>query len=320
MARKRKGRDVHGVLLLDKPPGMSSNQAVQRVRHLLGARKAGHTGSLDPFATGMLPLCLGEASKTAAFLLDASKTYLATARLGTATNTGDIEGEVIRTENVPNLSVLEIEEALASFSGRISQVPPMFSALKHQGQPLYKLAREGRTVERASREVTIHHIKLLDWNSPLLTFEVRCSKGTYIRTLAEDIAARLGTCGHLRSLRRLAVEPFDTGAMVGLDVLEQAVRAGGAEAMLLPLDAGLTSWPGVQLDAESAMRFRRGNPVSGGNSEGRVRVLGPDGRIIGLGEVRQHGVLHANRVFVFCADEEKERNSAISLVKPQVGG
>lgn len=318
MARKRKGRDVHGVLLLDKPPGMSSNQAVQRVRHLLGARKAGHTGSLDPFATGMLPVCLGEASKTAAFLLDASKTYLATACLGTATNTGDTEGEVIRTENVPNLSGLEIEKTLAGFCGRISQVPPMFSALKHQGQPLYKLAREGRTVERAPRAVTIHHIKLLGWDSPLLTFEVRCSKGTYIRTLAEDLAGSLGTCGHLRSLRRLTVDPFDERAMVRLGELEQAVRAGGGEAALLPLDAGLASWPQVQLDAESAMRFRRGNPVSGGNAEGKVRVSGPDGGIIGLGEVRQLGVLHAKRVFVFCADEEKERDSAILLVNPQV--
>ena len=301
MAPKRKGRDVHGVLLLDKPPGMSSNQAVQRVRHLLEARKAGHTGSLDPFATGMLPICLGEASKTAAFLLDAGKTYIATAFLGTATNTGDTEGEVTEDGNVPELSARQIEETLQSFSGRVSQVPPMFSALKYQGQPLYKLAREGRTVVREPRQVTIHHISHISWKSPRLTFEVRCSKGTYIRTLAEDIAVRLGTCGHLDSLRRIAVEPFDPGAMVGMEQLEVAVAGGEGLGKLLPLDAGLAAWPQVILDAAGSRLFCRGQSVPVSHAVGKVRVFAPERGIIGLGEVRQPGILRPQRVFVFDA-------------------
>ena len=299
MARRRKGRDIHGVLLLDKPPGMSSNQALQRVRHLLGARKAGHTGSLDPFATGMLPLCLGEASKTASFLLDGNKTYLATACLGTATNTGDLEGEVQTVEVVPELSETGIIEVLGAFSGRISQVPPMFSALKHQGQPLYKLAREGRSVHREPREITIHEIKLITWQAPLLSFEVRCSKGTYIRTLAEDIASRLGTCGHLQSLRRLAVEPFDAGAMVTMEDVEKAAAATAISSLMLPMDAGISGWPKVTLDAESSTLFCSGQAVPGGDVEGMVRVYGAEQSIIGLGEVRLGKMVHPTRVFVF---------------------
>ena len=178
MGRRRKGRDVHGVLLFDKPAGFSSNQAVQKVRWLFQARKAGHTGTLDPFATGMLPICLGEASKTAAFMLDADKTYEAVACIGTATETGDIEGEVVREDAVPDLDAAAIEAAMQKFRGPIEQVPPMYSALKHQGQPLYKLAREGKEVQRDARPVTIHELELLSWESPELVFRVCCSKGT----------------------------------------------------------------------------------------------------------------------------------------------
>ena len=307
MARRRKGRDIHGVLLLDKPAGLSSNQAVQRVRHLLGARKAGHTGSLDPFATGMLPVCLGEASKTASFLLEDDKTYRATACLGSATDTGDIEGAVKITKPVPDLDESRILAAFGAFTGRISQVPPMYSALKHQGQPLYKLAREGHTVHREPREITIHEMKLLGWNPPLLSFDVRCSKGTYIRTLAEDIAGHLGTCGHLQALRRLAVEPFDEAAMVGMDEVKASAAAGGTLPILLPIDAGLCAWPKVVLDVEDSVRFCRGNPVPGGDGEGMVRVYGQTGgevtrqagNILGLGEVRAGGLVHPRRVFVF---------------------
>jgi len=324
MARRRKGRDIHGVLLLDKPPGLSSSQAVQRVRHLLGARKAGHTGSLDPFATGMLPVCLGEASKTAAFLLEDDKTYRATACLGSATDTGDIEGAVKITRPVPDLDESRILEALSAFTGRISQVPPMYSALKHQGQPLYKLAREGHTVHREPREITIHEMKFLGWNSPLLSFDVRCSKGTYIRTLAEDIAGYLGTCGHLQALRRLAVEPFDEAAMVGMDEVEAAASAGVTLPMLLPIDAGLRAWPKVVLDSEDSERFCRGNPVPGGEEEGMVRVygqvrgpaLGQAGSILGLGEVRSGGLVHPKRVFVFEESTPTSSQSGNSLVNP----
>ena len=191
MARRRKGRDIHGIILLDKPLGYSSSQAVQRVRWLFTARKAGHTGSLDPFATGMLPICLGEASKTAGFMLEASKRYLATARLGQTTATGDTEGDVVRQMSVPALTAKAIDAAFESFRGAIEQVPPMYSALKHQGRPLYKLARDGIEVERKSRTVIIHGLELIAWDEPLLVFRVHCSKGTYVRTLAEDIAAKL---------------------------------------------------------------------------------------------------------------------------------
>ena len=226
MARRSTGRNIHGILLLDKPAGLSSNQALQFVRRLLQARKAGHTGSLDPFATGMLPVCLGEASKTAAFMLQAGKSYRAVASLGQATNTGDIEGEVVKEQPIPHLEIQQIETVLGSFTGPISQVPPMYSALKHQGQPLYKLARQGLEVERKPRQLMIHQLELLFWEPPLLAFRVQCSKGTYIRTLAEDLCVRLGSCGHLQSLHRLAVDPFAPDALVSMSELEQAVAQG----------------------------------------------------------------------------------------------
>src|SRR5210317_1676557 len=188
MSRRKHGLDIHGVILLDKPAGISSNRALQKVREMFKARKAGHTGSLDPFATGMLPICLGEASKTAGYMLDASKTYVAEAVLGIATTTGDIEGEVSGHQQVPDTGPAAIEAALERFRGTIEQVPPMYSALKHEGQPLYKLAREGREVERQPRAVTIHSLELLSWEPPDLVFRARCSKGTYVRTLAEDLA------------------------------------------------------------------------------------------------------------------------------------
>jgi tRNA pseudouridine55 synthase len=226
MGRRGKGRNVHGILLLDKPAGYSSNQAVQKVRWLYQARKAGHTGSLDPFATGMLPICLGEASKTAGFMLGASKTYLATACLGQATATGDIEGDVIEELPVPDLTAADIEQAFSSFRGGIEQIPPMYSALKLGGQPLYKLAREGKVVDREPRKVIIHSLELLGWEAPLLEFRVHCSKGTYVRTLAEDIARAVGSCAHLKALRRIEVEPFKEKGMISLQAVEQAVEEG----------------------------------------------------------------------------------------------
>lgn len=303
MGRRRAGRDIHGILLLDKPAGLSSNQALQMVRRLLGARKAGHTGSLDPFATGMLPICLGEASKTAAFMLEAGKSYLAVARLGQATSTGDTEGEVVKERPVADLDAEQIEPILRGFTGRISQVPPMYSALKHQGQPLYKLARQGLSVERKPREVTIRRLELIRWASPLLTFEVECSKGTYIRTLAEDICARLGSCGHLETLRRLSVEPFAADGLVTMEGVELAVAEGREREILLPLDAGLSAWPALYLDERAADRFCHGNPVAGSmGGAGMVRVFGPNREILGLGEVRTDGVVYPGRVFVFTPD------------------
>jgi tRNA pseudouridine55 synthase len=298
MSRRRKGRDVHGILLLDKPAGWSSNQAVQKVRWLFQARKAGHTGSLDPMATGMLPVCLGEASKTAGCMLDAAKTYIAEARLGQATRTGDIEGEVVAEAPVPGADCAPVLAALARFEGRIRQIPPMYSALKHAGQPLYKLARAGREVPRAAREVTIHELRLLRWEPPRLVFRVHCSKGTYVRTLAEDIAVELGSRAHLTALRRVAVEPFRENDMVGLATLEAMREAGTLERCLLAPDAGLLAWPVVALGQADAARFGHGNRVEGvAAAAGPVRVYGPAGLLLGLGEVDAERRLKAWRVF-----------------------
>jgi tRNA pseudouridine55 synthase len=300
LSRKRKGRNVHGIFLLDKPEGYSSNQAVQKVRWLFDARKAGHTGSLDPLATGMLPICLGEASKTAGFMLDASKTYLASARFGRATATGDIEGEVVSETPVPDLSEPDIRRVFQYFQGSIEQVPPMYSALKHQGQPLYKLARAGQEVERMPRKVTIHSLELLSWVSPMMEFRLQCSKGTYVRTLAEDLAAALGSCAHLQALRRLEVEPFPEAGMHSLQKLEQAAREEKQDSLLLPLDAGLDGWPVVVLENEACTRFTNGNPAAVKEPHsGNVRVFGHDGQILGLGEVRPDGKVHPKRVFVW---------------------
>jgi tRNA pseudouridine55 synthase len=296
MSRRRKGRDVHGVLLLDKPAGWSSSQAVQKVRWLFQARKAGHTGTLDPFATGMLPICLGEASKTAGFMLDASKTYLAEAMLGQATTTGDIEGEITEQQPAPQTGLAEIRNVLARFRGRIEQVPPMYSALKHKGQPLYRLARAGQEVAREPRTVTIHRIEAVLWESPVLTFLVECSKGTYVRTLAEDIAREMGSCAHLRALRRLSVGPFGEADMIGLDDLEALAEAGTPDETLLPPDAGLAHWPVVTLGEEAAVKFGHGNPVAGvAAPPGPVRVYGPGG-LLGLGDVSVDKLLKARRL------------------------
>lgn len=297
MSRRRKGRDVHGLVLLDKPAGYSSNQAVQKVRWLFGARKAGHTGSLDPFATGMLPICLGEASKTAGFMLDATKVYEATAFLGKASTTGDIEGEICRELPVPALDRIKIDTVLAAFLGDIEQIPPMYSALKHDGQRLYKLARAGLQVERKARPVHIFSLELLELDLPLMRFRVRCSKGTYIRTLAEDIAEKLETCAHLHALRRLEVGPFRQQDMISLEELTSLAEHGEIDGCLLPVDSGLTDWPLVILDPGQTERFIHGNPVDAEAIQtGLVRVYGPENQLLGLGEVSPEGRLKPKRL------------------------
>jgi tRNA pseudouridine55 synthase len=297
MSRRHKGRDIHGVILLDKPAGYSSSQAVQKVRWLLQARKAGHTGSLDPFATGMLPICLGEASKTAGFMLDALKTYLATALLGRATTTGDIEGETSREMEVPDLDHAQINAVLSEFRGEIEQVPPMYSALKHQGQPLYKLARAGQEVARKARPVTIHSLELVNWAPPILEFRVHCSKGTYVRTLAEDIAEKLGSCAHLRSLRRLRVEPFREQDMITLEELLSRAESESLEDCLLPVDSGLAGWPSVTLEESTMIRFRHGNPVEQVvGAAGPVLVYGPEKKLLGIGEILPDSRLKPKRI------------------------
>ena len=298
MSRRKSGKAVNGVVLLDKPAGRSSNHALQAVRRLFDARKAGHTGNLDPFATGMLPICLGEASKTAAFMLDSDKTYLAKAHLGIATETGDIEGEIVEKIAVPDLSESLVLEVFARFTGEIEQVPPMYSALKHKGQPLYKLARQGITVERKPRKCTIHELNLVSLDLPFLEFEVTCSKGTYVRTLAEDLAVALGTCAHLAELRRVSVAPFDPAHMVTLEQLEHDAESDKLEHHLLPLDAGLPHLPVVTLESSQVAGFLNGNPQNcSSDACGWVRVCDPDLRPLGLAQATGQGLLKPKRVY-----------------------
>src|SRR5690606_22393216 len=212
---ERRGRNVRGILLLDKPSGVTSNRALQRAKRLFQAAKAGHTGSLDPLATGMLPICFGAATKLAGYLLDARKTYAVTAELGTATDSADADGQVIAQSATPPPAELDVREAVASFEGDIEQTPPMYSALKRDGRRLYELARQGIVVDRAPRRVRIDTMTVEEYAWPTVRFTVTCSKGTYVRTLVTDLAARLGTLGHVTALRRLAVEPFDSADMVG---------------------------------------------------------------------------------------------------------
>ncbi|MCP4048290.1 MAG: tRNA pseudouridine(55) synthase TruB [Gammaproteobacteria bacterium] len=300
MSRRKSGLNVHGIVLLDKPVGITSNRALQKVRGIYQARKAGHTGSLDPFATGMLPICLGEASKTAAFMLEAGKHYRATALLGEATTTGDIEGQLIQNCPVPVIDSENLIQALNQFVGEIEQVPPMYSALKHQGKPLYEYARAGIVIDRPARPVTIHQLELVDWQPPRLTFTIHCSKGTYIRTLAEDIATALGSCAHLVGLRRMVVEPFNEFPMVTLEQLQESREQGGLQDFLLPIDVGLVDWPRVDLDLSQQSKFSHGNQFSlcaEGVEVGKVRVYGPDGDILGLAVLTDDGVLRPARVF-----------------------
>jgi tRNA pseudouridine55 synthase len=289
---------VNGILLLDKPRGLSSNAALQRVRHLTGADKAGHVGSLDPLATGMLPICLGEATKVAGELTAARKRYRFTIALGTRTATGDLEGEVVATAPVPALPASEVELVLSRFRGSQWQVPPMYSALKRAGQPLYRLARAGVTVERAPRQIEITELALLGLAGDQLELEALCSKGTYIRVLGEDIAQALGTCGHVAALRRLFVEPFDQGPMHTLVEVEAACRAGRAPE-LIAADAALPGMPAVRVSADLACRLAHGQAVmvAGGTPGGKVRLYDSQGRFMGLGEADSQGQVRPRRMF-----------------------
>ena len=295
-------RDVHGLILLDKPVGYTSNQALQRVKYLFKAKKAGHTGSLDPLATGLLPLCFGEATKVSAFLLDADKQYRTVCRLGVTTTTADAEGEVIETLPVPELDDARIEAALDRFRGPIEQVPPMYSALKHQGQRLYDLARKGREVERAPRPVTIHQLHCLARTADTLTLDVSCSKGTYIRTLVEDIGRALGCGAHVIELRRVGLTPFEAPKMVTLEQIEALAEQGpeALDAVLHPADEALRHWPEVRLDADSAFYLAQGQAVFGPGlaRTGWLRVYGPGDRFMGIGELQDDGKVAPKRLMI----------------------
>ncbi len=296
-----KGRPVNGILLLDKPAGLSSNAALQQVKRLYRARKAGHTGNLDPLATGMLPICFGQATKVSAFLLDAAKYYRVTMKLGEQTTTGDAEGEVSATGPADAAVVDRVVGVLDKFHGEIEQIPPMYSALKHKGERLYKLAREGREVERPARRVTIHSLQLIERGADYLSLDVHCSKGTYVRTLVEDLAAAAESCAHVSALRRLGVGPYMDAPMWTLDALETiAVDEGesGLDRLCLSLDSALSEWPEVEVTGDSAYYLRRGNPVLVPRSpaQGWVRLYESAGRFMGMGEILDDGRVAPRRL------------------------
>ena len=297
---KRVRMPVHGVLLLDKPAGLSSNDALVKAKRLLNAEKAGHTGTLDPFATGLLPLCFGEATKFAQDLLEADKTYETVVHLGISTNTGDTEGEVIAIKPV-EVTLEQIDAVLARFRGPIDQVPPMHSALKRDGRPLYEYARAGITLEREARQVVIHDLALLSWQPPFLQLAVTCSKGTYIRVLGEDIGAALGCGAHLNALRRTAVGSLSIAQATTLEQLADLTEPERA-AGLAPVDALLSSFSRVSLDDELSRRFLHGQRLAlagmdGLPEAGRVRVYRQgDGQLLGTAQLADYGVLAPERL------------------------
>jgi tRNA pseudouridine55 synthase len=286
-------RDVDGILLLDKPAGLSSNAALQQARRLFRARKAGHTGSLDPLASGLLPLCFGQATKAAGMLLDADKTYEVVAELGSRTETGDAEGAVVETLPVPPDLPERLEATLKEFLGPIQQVPPMYSALKQDGRRLYKLARQGIEVAREPRSVTIHSLDEASWDGRRLSLRVVCSKGTYVRTLVEDIARALGTLGHVVGLRRTRLGPFQDERMWSLDELEARLREGGEEALdglLHGADFALSHWPAVTVGTAEQACILQGQAVfTEGPSGARVRIYGPGAAFLGVGQMTPEG-------------------------------
>lgn len=284
-------RDIDGILLLDKPEGLTSNAALQKLRRLLNARKAGHTGSLDPLASGLLPICFGQATKVCGLLLESNKTYRVTMVLGERTTTGDREGAVVEHLPVPQLDDEAIRRLASGFLGESEQVPPMYSALKHDGQRLYQLARKGIEVERPARRIVLHRMELLGSDGRQLQFEVECSKGTYVRTLAEDFARACGTVGHVASLRRLSLGPFASPAMHTLASLEQAATLPAAlDALLLPVDAALPGMPAVSLGAAEQACVLQGQPVFvAGPGSARVRMYGHGGLFLGTGRMTAEG-------------------------------
>ena len=299
---KRELFDVHGILLLDKPVGLTSNRALQQAKRLLQARKAGHTGSLDPLASGLLPLCFGEATKVSRFLLEADKRYLAVFRLGQSTNTGDAEGEVIATRPV-TAGRRDIERAIGRFTGAIEQVPPMYSAIKQGGQPLYKLARAGVTTERAPRAVTVYEYAVLGLDGERLTVDIRCSKGTYIRSLAHDLGELLGCGAHVAELRRTAMGGFTIEQAITLDDFEGLPDPKTRAARLIQADQALNTLPEITLSQNAAYYFCQGQPVTARPlpaAGGWVRVYEGSsdarGRFLGLAEVDDNGLAAPRRL------------------------
>ena len=299
---RRERRTVDGLLLLDKPVGMTSNAALQRVKRLSRARKAGHTGSLDPLADGMLPLCFGQATKVSAFLLGADKTYRVRARFGTKTDTGDADGTVVAESEVATVEREQLQQALVSLTGDIEQVPPMYSALKKDGTRLYELARQGIEVDRPARPVTIRSLEIEAFDPAEPVLRVECSKGTYVRTFVEDLAAKLGTVGHVAALRRLEVEPFTEAQLVTMETIEAAAETGDAafDRLMIPVDSALVAFPAVTLNREQSFYVRQGNPVQVARSPrvGTCRIYDDQARFVGVGEALTDGRIAPKRLFV----------------------
>jgi tRNA pseudouridine55 synthase len=303
--RGRKGRNINGVLLLDKPAGITSNTALQIVKRLFDAGKAGHTGSLDPLATGVLPLCFGEATKFSQFLLDADKRYKATFKLGVTTDSGDADGKVLETRPLLEISDSKLESVLENYRGEISQIPSMFSALKVNGQPLYKLARQGIEIERKSRLVTIHELRVLERDQDMITVDVQCTKGTYVRTLAEDIGLELGCGAHVVELRRLSAGPYTIDETVSMEQLEVlAEDKAQLDEKLQPVSSAVQDWPQVELTEVTASYIRQGQPVQIANAPttGWVSIFSesddPNEEFIGVGEVIDDGRIAPRRLVV----------------------
>lgn len=298
--QRQRGRNVQGILLLDKPVGITSNAALQQVKRLFNARKAGHTGSLDPLADGLLPVCLGAATKVSAYLLDADKHYRVRIKLGVTTTTADAEGEVLETRPATDISEQNITAVLERFRGEIQQLPPMYSALKHKGERLYKLARQGIEVEREPRPITIHALSLVKCELPEFELDVHCSKGTYVRTLAEDIGEALGCGAHVVALRRTGVGPFSAEGWVELAALEEMAKEGpqALDGLLLPIDSAVAAWPEVQLSNDAAYYLRQGQPVlvPQAPTEGWVRLYADGGMFIGVGEIQTDGRVAPRRL------------------------
>lgn len=301
---RKRGRDIHGVFLLDKPQGTSSNDIMQKVKRIFQANKAGHTGALDPLATGMLPICLGEATKFSQFLLDADKRYLVTAKLGERTDTSDAEGQIVETRDV-KVKTPEILTALEQFRGDILQVPTMFSALKHNGKPLYEYARQGITVEREARPITIFELNFIEYNAPYLTLEVHCSKGTYIRTLVDDLGEVLGCGAHVTMLRRTAVADYPTEKMLDWHALQSLAEPHDLsllDVLLLPMDTAVAKLPALTLNESQTQGIGFGQRIKFDNPnslQGQVRLFSHENRFLGVAVIDENNVIRPQRLVVY---------------------
>ena len=302
MARRSRGRDVSGVLVLDKPQGITSGGAVQHVKRLFVARKVGHTGSLDPLATGVLPLCLGDATKFSQYLLNSDKRYLARLRLGISTKSGDSDGEVVQERDAKGIGRDDVERELGAFRGDIEQVPSMYSAVKHHGKPLYKLARQGIEIEREARPVTIYHNEIVAFEGPSLTLDIHCSKGTYVRTIAHDLGEALGCGAHVDALRRTQAGPYGEDDLVTMAELDEARSERRLDALLRPVASTVGQWPQVTLAGAPAFYLKQGQPVlvPHAPTDGWVQLVEEgtdcDGTFIGVGEILDDGRVAPRRL------------------------